>query len=202
MYRSTYEYIQNIGNIEKCKINRKSIFIIRRKILRKIFELEVKIIFLSKHLREDRVLKIARADSELFSRKLTCHDIETHKLLNRWCSKVGSVFTIVIWSAFRMWQYRDYDHLDEAPHFKNRIENRKKYKIHFQSACLISRLNPETNLWVKIMVLGSLYIFKSGIKTISVHLIFLLYFLYPVQSFVSNESKRLIALGHPFSNIV
>ena len=63
-----------------------------------------------------------------------------------------------------------------------------KNKIHFQSTGLITRIKSETILCVKIMVLGSLDNFKSGIKTISVHIFFILYILYYVLSFVSNVS--------------
>ena len=31
--------------------------------------------------------------------------------------KVGCVFSMVIWSEFRIWQYRDDDHHDDASHF-------------------------------------------------------------------------------------
>ena len=47
---------------------------------------------------------------------------------------MGYVFPIVIWPEFRMRQYRDDDHREDAPHFINGIigKNIKMYSISMQ----------------------------------------------------------------------
>ena len=45
--------------------------------------------------------------------------------------KAGCVFTMVIWSEFRMRKYRDGDHREDAPHFNISREILKNNKTMF-----------------------------------------------------------------------